>query len=142
MASRSGKMVAGTDGMDYHHRERVADQYSGREGGFLVSEISIKILVFSVCLQQVSAEGAGGDAPAAGAAAQRAAAAGAAAAPRPPAPRAARRRVRAAAARRHRVRLAPLPPLRLHGALRVQEVQSRSVGFQDHLTLLDSNKNH
>ena len=30
MASRSGKMVAGTDGMDYHHRERVADQYSGR----------------------------------------------------------------------------------------------------------------
>ena len=133
MASRSGKMVAGTDGMDYHHRERVADQYSGREGGFLVSEIGIKILVFSVCLQQVPAEGAGGDAPAAGAAAQRAAAAGAAAPPRPPAPRAARRRVRAAAARRHGVRLAPLPPLRLHGALRVQEVQSRSVsGFQDH----------
>ena len=92
-----------------------------------------QIPVFSVCLQQVSAEGAGGDAPAAGAAAQRAAAAGAAAAPRPPAPRAARRRVRAAAARRHRVRLAPLPPIRLHGALRVQEVQSRSVdGFQDH----------
>ena len=28
MASRGGKMVAGTDGMDFTHRERVADQYS------------------------------------------------------------------------------------------------------------------
>ena len=28
MASRGGKMVAGTDGNDYSHRERVADQYS------------------------------------------------------------------------------------------------------------------
>ena len=27
MASRSGKMVDGTDGTDYQHRERVAAQY-------------------------------------------------------------------------------------------------------------------
>ena len=27
MASRGGKMVSGTDGMDYQHRERVAGQY-------------------------------------------------------------------------------------------------------------------
>ena len=46
MASRSGKMVAGTDGMDYHHRERVADQYSGREGAFLGSENGVEILYY------------------------------------------------------------------------------------------------
>ena len=28
MASRGGQMVAGTDGMDFQHRERVAGQYS------------------------------------------------------------------------------------------------------------------
>ena len=54
MASRSGKMVAGTDGMDYHHRERVADQYSGREGGFLVSEIGVKVPPCFQCLPPTS----------------------------------------------------------------------------------------
>ena len=33
MASRGGKHVSGTDGMDYFHRERVADQYSVSASG-------------------------------------------------------------------------------------------------------------